>query len=1350
MPDERNLFDDDSLLPDWMREPGGSDEVPPEDDAGGEEIPWDQPADSRPMPSRSEPAAPAPWEMLPGDAPRAFSPPRTPAPWDQLPLDREDANAGVTPGEESWLEDDQRGEMTGDEIPRGFTSMLPWRETDAEPEPPSPSQQAGLPDEEFTMAGLLAELDQQPPADEPPPQKAPSLADRLRALSPKSEPRKSAEPPPAPRPMTEQEAEWMSAFGQNAGGAPAGAEDDMAWLQGESGRAAPPPPPAASEEQAFDDRFDDEEGLSDDEGDMPWLSEDLGEPAALRKLQTGELTQEPAAPAESLPDWLSGPAQEEEPEAPPQEPAAPADETLPEWLTKPEEPKRKTGIRRIVEPQPPAGMTYEEWEQAEADREREARKTPEERLLEQVPDWFDKIEPGQPDAPQEPPAGPQGPEFVPGWFMGLEDKSPDDAPDWVRQMDFSTDALTAPFGSREAPADQPPGEADLPDWFKGVAAPEVEGVDWDAMFVAPSVPQDPAPADEEFDYLDRGPQELEPAGEQGDLFPRASQEPSPEWLEPPLPPAAGDFDLDQLARQLDADWQDEAPLAPMDFDLPERETPAREPAAAWQDEPSAEEFDLPELEALTGAAEDAWRDEPAAQESPAEEFDLPDLELFGEGMAEEPAPGEVPDWLRPAAPLAGPPQEAGSIAEPQDVPFPELDLDQTMPGDASSRDLAARVRRESLPEEPSAEDFVERFEPAAPALGTEAPDWLREMADEGLALPADDVDLSPAEWDRQPDEPLGEADAGMDWLGELTPDDMPVPEPTDVAPPPRPSLDTLDSDALDRLLGLSGSAVEPRESLWGSEALGLPAEERPDIFEITGVPDAAPQDELPDLDTLFGQEPFADEAPPSEPEEPRRRPAPETAPVFRTEAPPQEPPSAPTEVQPEWVEEMRPSDLPVVVRAGGAEASVKQKQVVELPERLRALRDLTLREVPSAEEAPASDAGALAGITGALPAAEVMLPARQVRPTEGLVITKEQQARLNRLNALLSQVAAEEEQAETEKATFAEAERLALEGLMPEAAPVARRKRRARRFRLDRVLIALLMLAALVAPFATDAVNFADDPPPLAGARLGVPAAVDAVQPGSYVLFAFEYNPTASGELDQLATAVLRDVLARSAVPLVISTNPAGAFHAQAVIERMAADNALLTVRGAGEESLEAGQDYVVLGYLPGEAVGVRSLWQTSVDAAGNFNPLPAFETDLRGDETGLMITSLERDIALIAVVGEDSGAVRTWAEQLQDVAVPKIALVTASTEPLVVPYVESGRYAGYLAGVRDAMRYDAERNAFARAPYVMPDKAPETLPNPEAARWHSLALGTAAAAGLIALGAVLNLLRSLRRRGRR
>ena len=654
------------------------------------------------------------------------------------------------------------------------------------------------------------------------------------------------------------------------------------------------------------------------------------------------------------------------------------------------------------------------------------------------------------------------------------------------------------------------------------------------------------------------------------------------------------------------------------------------------------------------------------------------------------------------------------------------------------------------------------------------------------------------------------AETDMDWLSEISAEDV-QPEPgeealaEDVMPPTSdegiPDLEPgtlgtapLDSSAIDQLLGLyettsaeTPAEVEPGEEVSESEwaldqAEGLFEQDEAEAGEISASAEAAPfeiggvadwewmtpvegEDDqpVPDLGALFDEAAQAELLPLDTEEEAESEPlppVPEAAPRFRRrksepEAPPETAPGEPD--QPEWLAEMRPSDLPVVVKAGGAETSIKQKQVIELPERLRAFHEKAMDEVRGLHEetAPsqAADSGPLAGIAGALSMADLVLDTG-VKPVEGLVVTPEQQDRLARLEAMLNTVAAEEEELEEEKSQIEGLEPIDLgefepgEQPAPEVAP--KRARRRRRFKLDRLVVGLLMLAALIAPFATDALHIATDPPALSKNGLAVGKAVNALSEGQYVLVALEYGPTAAGELDPLAEAVLRDVLSKNAIPLTISTDPAGAFHAQAVIAPLVDDVALLGVRGQEETTLTAGEDYYLLRYLPGEAVGVRSLLTTSKNVQGNYDLLSAFKTDLRGDKTNLAIGNFRQDIALIVVVGAGSDAVRTWAEQLQGARVPKVALVAAAIEPLTVPYVNKNGYAGYLAGVRDTYSYNAAYNTADRTPYTMPADVPGDLPDPEIARWHSMALGAAAAAALIALGMVLNLLRGMTRRPRR
>jgi hypothetical protein len=85
------------------------------------------------------------------------------------------------------------------------------------------------------------------------------------------------------------------------------------------------------------------------------------------------------------------------------------------------------------------------------------------------------------------------------------------------------------------------------------------------------------------------------------------------------------------------------------------------------------------------------------------------------------------------------------------------------------------------------------------------------------------------------------------------------------------------------------------------------------------------------------------------------------------------------------------------------------------------------------------------------------------------------------------------------------------------------------------------------------------------------------------------------------------------------------------------------------------------------------------------------------------------------------------WVEQVgQPSGIPMVAAVSTGGAPLVYPYWAQGRQLqGVMAGLIDATAYTADLRA---------GQLPDRLP----AHWDGLAVGSAAAAGAIAIGGVL------------
>ncbi len=221
---------------------------------------------------------------------------------------------------------------------------------------------------------------------------------------------------------------------------------------------------------------------------------------------------EAPAPAEGLPDWLSGLAPEE-PTAEPE--VAPAAGETPDWLSglAPEEP--------TAEPEAPAPAADE------------------------TPDWLSGLAPEEPTAEPEAPAPAEG---LPDWLSGLAPEEPmaepevpapvEGLPDWLLSIADHTQPLVSST-SRQMPswllasADEayqqrtPPPHKPLPDWLAGLGEE------------APSAPEEPVAAQEEVAPAEELPDWLAGSGEESPSAPEepvaaqeevAPAEELPDWL----------------------------------------------------------------------------------------------------------------------------------------------------------------------------------------------------------------------------------------------------------------------------------------------------------------------------------------------------------------------------------------------------------------------------------------------------------------------------------------------------------------------------------------------------------------------------------------------------------------------------------------------------------------------------------------------------------------------------------------------------------------------------------------------------------------------------------------------------
>jgi hypothetical protein len=905
--------------------------------------------------------------------------------------------------------------------------------------------------------------------------------------------------------------------------------------------------------------------------------------------------------------------------------------------------------------------------------------------------------------------------------VGGEAATPDDdAPDWF------PDSLSDEAPSDDATTTAAPAEA-LPDWLtEDTASSAVEATpDWlaeDTALPATAAPvgesESPKEAEPEGDALDWLSDDLAAADE---AAPGAAAEPAedlPEWLSGIEPVEPSETSEPSKPEAVFEDWLEEEESAEPETTAPDAESEA-DPAVSA--EPEMPDW-LSEVGAVTPAASaeaakpevvsDDWLDgilgaEPEQAEPEAAPF--AELEATPPSDAESVAPDEVAetspvtpaesaeaaksevvsdDWLDGI--LGAEPEQA----EPEAAPTADaVSLDDDMPdwlvaaktkvqtGDlppappkASEPEIEAVAPAEAEAEPAPADDMPEWLGEAA-VVDDDAPDWLQAA---GIGPQAADVPTTTTPTEAEAGAPAGAepAPAGEvpDWLGEAAAadDDMPdwlkgaEAQPLAGEPPPVP-VDAEAEGEAQPVFDAGALGEDAPDWLRDAQPQGLSTRE--------GVVPPATEDGSPFEGSLFD---WLDE---------------EQAPIEEAlgatgvddEASPlAEPVDLESGELPDWLHALRPEE------AGDA-AGVSAPAMVPLPEDLRdQMEMLRAAHIPGVldpdSETHEETVGPLKGVMGVVSAAPIFASEQRLAATSTSVAVEVDSSRLSLLQAILSPD--EEVRA----------------GAAPQVAAA-----------VGRVLITLLLLAAIALPITMEITPF-DSPDTIEMPAADAARSLIGMGPSPNVLLAFEYDPSHAGELNVEAKALISTLMMRDATLYAVSTQPTGPAIAQDLLEGL-----------AREHGYVYGEGYVNLGYVSGNAAGVRGL-VTGV-TSGTVSPL-AF--DYQGTPTEFGNARLDDlDIDEIVLFAGTPEAVRIWVEQAGTPSgIPMVAAVGASTEPMTLPYYHQGRQLeGVVSGLAGATRFT-----------LATQDDTQTLSSSLNARWNAQVAGALAAGMAIVVGIIVQI----------
>jgi len=186
--------------------------------------------------------------------------------------------------------------------------------------------------------------------------------------------------------------------------------------------------------------------------------------------------------------------------------------------------------------------------------------------------------------------------------------------------------------------------------------------------------------------------------------------------------------------------------------------------------------------------------------------------------------------------------------------------------------------------------------------------------------------------------------------------------------------------------------------------------------------------------------------------------------------------------------------------------------------------------------------------------------------------------------------------------------------------------------------------------------------------------AVEALPPGTIVMFGGDYSPDSMPELQPMTIAFLRHAFRNNLRVVITCLWPASPPLVEAALTPL-----------VEEFGKEYGVDYVNLGYMTGGPVTILGM--------GNSIP-GTFPRDYYGTPVGEIPLMAEisnlSDVALVMEVSAGTPGTREWVQQ----AVSRFDVrlgsgTTAVGAPNFYPYVSSGQLIGLLGGLKGAAEYE-------------------------------------------------------------